>query len=91
MQHEKTKMNETKDTGGNAFPRGTYKYDGHNNILTYQEEGMSLRDYFATAALPVAFQLFDKEYTATNLSDAGIAKCAYKLADEMLKERLNVR
>jgi hypothetical protein len=81
-------MSKTKDTGGQAFPRGTSEYDGHNNILTYQEEGMSLRDYFAAAALPVAFQLFDKEYTSTNLSYVGIAKCAYELADEMLKERL---
>lgn len=40
-----------KQTGGQAFPRQQWEYDGHNNVLQYQEEGMTLRDYFAAKAL----------------------------------------
>ena len=34
-----------------AFPTQSWEYDGQNNILQYQEPGMSLRDYFAVHAM----------------------------------------
>ena len=39
------------EAGGSAFPTGTYEYDGAGNVLPYQDDGMTLRDYFATKAL----------------------------------------
>lgn len=38
-----------KDT--KAFPTQTFEYDGLSRVLQYQEDGMSLRDYFAAKAM----------------------------------------
>jgi hypothetical protein len=48
--------------------------------LTYQEEGMTLRDYFAAKAM---------QTIAANphWTEEGIAEAAYKQADAMLKAR----
>ena len=69
-----------RDDGGPAFPH----WDDHSCQLF---TGMSLRDYFAAAAM----QAFVSGWTAgtTNLvaqSDS-IAKTAYDMADAMLRER----
>jgi hypothetical protein len=70
--------------GGPAFPRPI----GHNGLTHHEEhessdaeDGMSLRDYLAATAMP-ALLTGD---TATPW--ATIAKCAYEIADAMLKAR----
>ena len=71
----------SKETGGQAFPRQQWEYDGQNNVLQYQEEGMTLRDYFAAKAmqsLPLSISHNEQEL---------IANAAYGMADAMLKAR----
>jgi hypothetical protein len=61
----------------------------------YGEIGMTLRDYFASKALPIAYSHFsrDLEDRGSNYYDAKWAdhklwaECAYELADAMLKAR----
>jgi hypothetical protein len=70
---------EMKDeyTGGPAFPAAHFDLADH-------EHGMSLRDYFAAKALPMAIkEMNDAE--SYNLNDA--ATMAYHYADAMLKAR----
>lgn len=53
---------------------------------------VDLRDYFAAAALPGLLQYYGKYqdgFEAPVTFDARITKCAYSLADAMLKERSN--
>jgi hypothetical protein len=57
-----------------AFPRP------HSGATQYAQEGMSLRDYFAAAAL-VGVE------TITNKKD--LANYCYRVADEMMKAREN--
>lgn len=71
-----------------AFPTGSWEYDGQGNVLSYQEPGMSLRDYFAAKAMlsiltpnPVTGQYA----LVTDFEDCAIT--AYKMADAMLKAR----
>lgn len=71
--------------GGPAFPRSAAfgkSEDGYDTASDPQE-GMTLRDYFAAAAITgmKAFISSDYEYP----DDA--AKKAYKIADAMLKAR----
>lgn len=66
-------MSSTPD-GGPAFP-GPH----------HQDEGLTLRDYFAAAALPSIHDLRESLYLAHSAD--GIAEVAYKLADAMLKAR----
>lgn len=42
-----------------AFPRQQWEYDGQNNVLQYQEEGMTLRDYFAAKAMQAIVRRYD--------------------------------
>jgi hypothetical protein len=67
--------NETINDGGPAFPMG-YHPEGNSA----DQFGMTLRDYFAAAALQGNLI----EPTANNEQ---IAKWAYSLADAMLKAR----
>lgn len=65
------------NTGGPAFP-------SHGSMGEVTQEGMTLRDYFATAAL--------QGLLATDLNCApeyvqAIADSAYVMADAMLKAR----
>jgi hypothetical protein len=66
----------SKDTGGPAFP--LFAATGHS--------GMTLRDYFATKAMQ---GFIDYAAAKGHLlpSDDQLAKCAYDMADAMLKER----
>lgn len=53
------------------------------------QEGMTLRDYFAAKALPLAWDAmkegyFDPEEDSLNLD---VAVCAYQMADAMLEAR----
>lgn len=50
--------------------------------------GMTMRDAFAIAALPVAWDACDKGYFDGASSE--IAACAYQMADAMLIERQKV-
>ena len=50
--------------------------------------GMSLRDYFAAAALT---GILATQYEDPPLADSDMAEWAYKVADAMLKERDNAR
>lgn len=73
-----------KNTGGQAFPRQQWEYDCQNNVLQYQEEGMTLRDYFASKAMqsiPLSIEPNEQKLIAT---------AAYQMADAMLKAREGV-
>lgn len=61
------------NTGGPAFPHIT-----ESGKYVY-EEGMTLRDYFAAKAM--------QGMSDSGCSNAAIAKCAYEMADAMLKAR----
>lgn len=74
-------MSEIKD-GGEAFPRAGFASIDHQHI-DQGATGMSLRDYFAGQAL--AGYLYD--HTHHKHSEDHIARCAYILADAMLKAR----
>ncbi|WP_442801373.1 hypothetical protein [Serratia rubidaea] len=79
----------SKETGGQAFPRQQWEYDGHNNVLQYQEYGMTLRDYFAAKAMSALMNSIQissgNEYSGWTKND--FAKEAYEQADAMLKAR----
>ncbi|HBW9435786.1 TPA: hypothetical protein MFP15_08735 [Klebsiella pneumoniae] len=77
----------SKKTGGQAFPRQQWEYDGQNNVLQYQEEGMTLRDYFAAKAMQA---MISNPSIIDNDSDGAVnyaASASYKFADAMLKAR----
>jgi hypothetical protein len=68
--------------GGPAFPREFHS----TNLRIYEsQDGMSLRDYFAAAALSMGEGVWVGPHMPEN-ADA-IAKNAYALADAMLKAR----
>lgn len=70
----------TRD-GGPAFPQPPVKWnDGNGDCVVLGSVGMSLRDVFAAAALPIASK-------GGNRTGEAIAKRAYYLADAMLAER----
>ena len=70
-------MNDTRNNGGPAFP--CHPDDEHPPY-----DGMSLRDYFAARALPMAIQeMNDAESYDSN--DAAIV--AYQYADAMMDAR----
>lgn len=82
----------SRDTGGQAFPSERVigkNYHGENVMKA--SSGMTLRDYFAAKALPVAMTAIwrDIGYTPQNdLSDMQQhARLAYQIADAMLAER----
>ena len=78
-----------KPDGGPAFPRGmiTESQTGADGVIRHQSEmsdGMSLRDYFAAAAL----QGIISQYTSDQPPNVNaMAKEAYLCADAMLKAR----
>jgi hypothetical protein len=69
-------------TGEPAFP-STHPHG--------QDEGMTLRDYFAAKAMQIMWDAYDKGYCGLNNNDAPngeiIALASYKMADDMLKAR----
>ena len=90
-----------KPNGGSAFPMPGF-VDG-NGTITFPENGMSLRDWFAGIVLPIAINLIgvtgekiEKEFgilQMTYLNDrhwpALCAKMAYEYADAMIAKREN--
>ncbi|MGQ5834482.1 hypothetical protein ACUNIZ_08760 [Serratia sp. IR-2025] len=79
----------SKETGGNAFPySGVHTFQGRGGI-TFDDRGMSLRDYFAAKEMQG-----DLSFGAIvpNASDELISMFAnhyYRIADAMLKARNN--
>tara|TARA_R110000868_G_scaffold397765_1_gene670614 strand:+ start:605 stop:835 length:231 start_codon:yes stop_codon:yes gene_type:complete len=74
-------MNKNIDDGGPAFPRTGA--DGH----TSPQSGMSLRDFFAVAALPVAWKAYHSMAISGDNPSLEIAETAYQLSDAMIKAR----
>jgi hypothetical protein len=76
-------MTPKPNDGGPAFPKQGFRVqpDGKSYYETIEaQRGMTLRDYFAAAALPIAAK--GKERTAED-----IALRAYYIADAMLAQR----
>lgn len=71
----------SKETGGPAFPCGT-GWDSQGQWIGGDDEGMTLRDYFAAKAMQGL--LADPNCC---LGTDKIAETSYILADAMLKER----
>lgn len=68
--------------GGPAIPMAWNGQRSH--------EGVSIRDYFAAAALPVAWNAYDSGYfgdTGHESANHAVATAAYQMADAMLKVR----
>jgi len=80
----------SRETGGQAFPRQQWDYDGQNNVLQYQEDGMTLRDYFAAKAMAAVVRRWDG-YSFGGGPESPLYKelaiDAYNIADAMLKAR----
>ena len=66
-----------KDTGGPAFPTMQYEHGG-------DEDGISMRDYFAAKAMQGMFSSGNLEIGDTNKI---VSEAAYKVADAMLEAR----
>lgn len=73
-------MNQPINDGGPAFPRTVTINDGIDGFTERKNNGMTLRDYFAAAALPSVDE-------RSNGSPDDIASECYQLADAMLKAR----
>ncbi|SER16675.1 hypothetical protein SAMN05216522_1135 [Rosenbergiella nectarea] len=69
-----------KETGGPAFPAS-----GHPGQQFVQQEGMTLRDYFAAKAMQGILSDPDAGLLSDDLSR--YSKIAYQTADSMLKAR----
>ncbi len=79
----------SENTGCQAFPKQKWEYDGQNNVLQYQEEGMTLREYFAAKAMAAYISTAGAPCIIGGLDGAEeeLAKQAYKMADAMLRAR----
>jgi len=66
----------------NAFPTASWEYDGQGNVVHYQEQGMTLRDYFAAKAMQGGIS-----HNRVATDKAGWAEWSYEMADAMLKAR----
>jgi hypothetical protein len=78
--------NQPINDGGPAFPHTT-QWDGINPAINYH--GISMRDYFAAAALQgnLSSQSIDVGYYEGKDAWNKAAKDAYAVADAMLKAR----
>jgi hypothetical protein len=75
----------SKETGGPAFAAS-----GHPGQQFVQQEGMTLRDYFAAKALGLCFAQYLNHAEAEGFQDGwrdGVASDAYLMADAMLRAR----
>ena len=77
-------MNNKINDGGPAFPHKRQIRCNGEVIDSEMEPGMTLRDYFAAAALQ---GVMAAHTSGGCLVDDLYAKCAYDLADAMLKQR----
>jgi len=81
------------DNGGAAFPLPKQVF-GENTYLQYSDTGMTLRDYFAAAALQgwlASYPERDTPHPALNECENDVARLSYKMADAMLAARKEVR
>lgn len=75
-----------KNDGGSAYPVAAFVEP--SGEFNWGDSGMSLRDYFAAAALPCATQVALEVITkVSQIDEHSIAKMAYTLADAMLAAR----
>lgn len=78
-------MSNTINNGGPAFPCDRIPTKEGGMVIS---DGMTLRDYFAAKALPVAWSAYDKGYTGLpECVEQSIAHHAYQMADAMLRAR----
>jgi hypothetical protein len=81
---------ETQKDGGPAFPMPSGP-EPRVNDTTHYNEGMSLRDYFAAAALPAAMTMMAQVKCASpkEAAEAYVysVELSYLMADAMLKAR----
>lgn len=77
----------SKKDGGPAYPHDGIKDLGRSGTIAHKFPGMSLRDYFAAAAMAglSGHDFFDKENK--RVKPEGYAFVAYQLADAMLAAR----
>lgn len=75
--------------GGHAFPTGNFKCDEDGNTTPYDEDGMTLRDYFAAKAMAgwLASYAPDAQHPASRGKAGDLAEMAYDMADAMLRAR----
>ncbi len=84
-----------KDGGGSAFPSHEIEMRWSDNAAAevpriYTDGGMSMRDYFAAAAMQGMLARNNLQYLPENEhipQEDAIAETAYNVADAMLKER----
>lgn len=71
-----------------AFPTQTYDYDGNNQVLNFQEDGMDLLDYFAAKAMAAMITTAATPcLTGVGGLEERIAKASYVMADAMMEAR----
>ena len=76
---------QVKKDGGPAFPSNWMDTDSCGEVKPRESHpGMTLRDYFAAAALSCAIRGYGY---GSPVDHPGIAKGAYEIADAMLSER----
>jgi hypothetical protein len=71
----------SKETGGPVFP---------SDYSLEENQGITLRDYLAAKALPVAWQAMADGYFSADgweSTNEGVAVCAYQMADAMIVAR----
>jgi hypothetical protein len=76
-------MNVPINDGGPAFPRTVTINDGIDGFTERKNNGMTLRDYFAAAALKGQAHRFAHPHEHREL----LAQDCYDIADAMLKAR----
>jgi len=76
------------DNGGAAFPYG------QKNVTQEYSVGLSMRDYFAAASLPLAYANWEKHNDDNNDGESPIASLvadeAYEIADAMIAARKTI-
>ncbi len=78
----------SKDKSVPAFPTSTYEFNGDGKVLPYQQDGMTLRDYFAAKAMAAYISGHIAHYGHESYWDVGnLSSQAYGLADAMLRAR----
>ena len=75
----------SKNTGGPAFPRQPHRLA--NGMLEGNNEGMTLRDYFAAKAMQGLIASPRGTPNGADATDTYYAEMAYIMADAMLAER----
>lgn len=90
----------SKDNGGPAFPCSVRRSEnymdeggyGRVRMVTVQEGGLSMRDYFAAKAMQALIPLFSSGTLSvkdgTPATEAHVSEQAYAFADAMLEARV---